>query len=148
MHTLQHREQFAIGLAGNPRRLPSAARPDIAGGDRHGLTRQANEPLDVVDLGVFRIPKDDHVPPLRLGEVVGELVDQDPVAVKRRIPRVIFEAAIPLLEQFDREATVGAGAGGHELAVEPRASLRDWSVIPLQIGQLSASLLPFAGRAQ
>ena len=88
VHALQHRHERRRRLAGDHRCGIVPTGPDVAPGDKQRLSRQSHEPLDVVGLGVFGILEDHYVPPSRFGEVVGELVDEDPVTVERWIPRI------------------------------------------------------------
>jgi len=123
MDTLEHRPKLGGGLARDPRVAPVAAGPDVATGDRHRFPGQTDETLDVVRLGVFGIAEDDHIEALRLGEVVGELADEDPVAVERRVTRIVFGAARRLGDQVHDMPAVGAARGGDEFAFEPGADL-------------------------
>ena len=124
VNELEHRPHRARRLARDDRLRVAAARPDIAAGDRHGLARQSDEPLDVVGLGLLGILEDDDVPPRRRGDVVRELVDEDAVAVERRVVRV-GDAIDATRDREGRDpAAVGTGGPRHELRAELAAHER------------------------
>ena len=91
-HEHAHRPLMDQRPAHKPKRLVGAVRPaqQISTPDAEVLAPQADEPLDVVDLGFLGILEDDHVPELGLplrggqGQVVKELVDEDPVPLEAR----------------------------------------------------------------
>ena len=142
---LQHRRHGAGGLAGDRRLRAVAAGPDVAASDRHRLAGEPNEPLDVVGLGILRIAEDDHIPAPRRGEVVGKLIDEDPVAVEGGIAGIVLRALRRVVEELHHQTAVGAAGCRHEFPCQPGAVLLQLAVRGFQRFQAAAGLFPFRG---
>ena len=142
VHALQHRPQLGRRLARDNRERAGRVRPNVASRDRYRLAWQADEPLDVVRLRVLGILEHDDVPPGRIGEVVGELVDEDPVAIERRIAWVVAHLWPTRLDEPHHVAAVGALRGRHHLARQPHPQLGERAAVALEHLHAAADRLP------
>ena len=84
---------------------------DVSAFDDERFVRQPDEPLDVIGRWLLRILEDWNVPPLRVAELIRELVNQNPIALKdRSVSYVILESAVRTngrLDAFVRTEVAG-----------------------------------------
>ena len=140
---LEHGKELGRRLAGDRRLGGVAAGPDITSGDRHRFSRQSDEPFDVVRLRILRVAEDDDIETLRVDVIVGELVDEDPVAIERRIARIV--GLVVGGEEIHVVAAVRAAGRPDQFARQAHADLLELAVWGLERLHPAPGLFAFAG---
>ena len=92
-HRLEHGQQFLRRLPRDLKRLLATTHPHVAVLNANRLAGQTDQSFNEIGSGVGRGVagklEHDHVPPLRIGQLVDELAHQDPIAAVRGIARVL-----------------------------------------------------------